>query len=50
VAYSSRAVRARLKRPRAAATRFDKLAVRYLDIVHITAVNEWLHLLRDMAH
>jgi transposase len=40
----------RLKRHRAAATRFDKLAVRYLAIVHITAVNEWLHLRRDMAH
>ncbi|GAA2582789.1 hypothetical protein Stube_31550 [Streptomyces tubercidicus] len=39
----------RLKRHRAAATRFDKLAVRYLATVHITAINEWLHLLRNTA-
>jgi len=37
----------RLKRHRAAATRFDKLAVRYLAVLHITAINEWLHLLRN---
>lgn len=39
----------RLKRHRAAATRYDKLAVRYLATVHITAINEWLHLLRNTA-
>jgi len=32
----------RLKRYRAVATRFDKLAVRYEAIVHIAASNEWL--------
>jgi len=32
----------RLKRHRAVATRFDKLAVRYEATVHITAINEWL--------
>jgi hypothetical protein len=31
-----------LKRNRAVATRFDKLAVRYEVTVHIAAVNEWL--------
>jgi transposase len=31
-----------LKRSRAVATRFDKLAVRYEAIVHIAAINEWL--------
>jgi transposase len=39
----------RLKRNRAVATRFDKLAVRYLATIHITAINEWLHALRDTA-
>jgi len=39
----------RLKRHRAMATRFDKLAVRYLATIHITAINEWLHALRDTA-
>jgi transposase len=32
----------RLKRNRALATRFDKLAVRYEATVHIAAINEWL--------
>ena len=32
----------RLKRHRAVATRFDKLAVRYQATVHIAAINEWL--------
>jgi transposase len=32
----------RLKRNRAMATRYDKLAVRYEATVHITAINEWL--------
>lgn len=32
----------RLKRHRALATRFDKLAVRYQATVHIIAINEWL--------
>ena len=32
----------RLKRNRAVATRYDKLAVRYEAIVHIAAINEWL--------
>ncbi|WBB76911.1 IS5 family transposase [Micromonospora sp. WMMD1128] len=32
----------RLKRHRAVATRFDKLAVRYEATVHIAAINEWL--------
>jgi len=39
----------RLKRHRAAATRYDKLAVRYEATIHITAINEWLHALRDTA-
>ena len=33
---------ARLKRNRAVATRYDKLAVRYEATVHIAAINEWL--------
>ncbi len=37
----------RLKRHRALATRYDKLAVRYEATIHITAINEWLHALRD---
>jgi transposase len=37
----------RLKRNRAVATRYDKLAVRYEATLHITAINEWLHSLRD---
>jgi transposase len=32
----------RLKRHRAVATRYDKLAVRYEAILHIAAINEWL--------
>ena len=32
----------RLKRHRAVATRFDKLAVRYEATVHVAAINEWL--------
>jgi transposase len=32
----------RLKRSRAVATRYDKLAVRYEATLHITAINEWL--------
>jgi transposase len=32
----------RLKRNRAVATRFDKLATRFQATVHITAINEWL--------
>ena len=32
----------RLKRNRAVATRYDKLAVRYEATVCITAINEWL--------
>jgi transposase len=37
----------RLKRHRAVATRYDKLAVRYEATLHITAINEWLHSLRN---
>jgi transposase len=37
----------RLKRHRALATRYDKLAVRYEATVLVTAMNEWLHALRD---
>jgi transposase len=32
----------RLKRHRAVATRYDKLAVRYEATCHIAAINEWL--------
>ncbi len=32
----------RLRRNRAIATRYDKLAVRYEATVHIAAINEWL--------
>ena len=32
----------RLKRHRAVATRFDKLAVRYEATIHLAAINEWL--------
>jgi transposase len=32
----------RLKRNRAVATRYDKLAIRYHATVHIAAINEWL--------
>jgi transposase len=34
----------RLKRNRAVATRYDRLAVRYEALVHIAAINEWLRL------
>ncbi|MFG1892250.1 IS5 family transposase [Micromonospora sp. NPDC049051] len=37
----------RLKRHRGLATRCDKLAVRYEATIHVTAINEWLHALRD---
>ena len=33
---------ARLKRNRAVATRYDKLAVRYQATLHVAAINEWL--------
>ncbi len=39
----------RLKRHRAMATRYDKLSVRYQAVLEITAINEWLHLLRNTA-
>ncbi|TDB63830.1 IS5/IS1182 family transposase, partial [Micromonospora sp. KC721] len=32
----------RLKRNRAVATRFDKLAARYEATIHLAAINEWL--------
>ncbi|GAB3147879.1 hypothetical protein GCM10027290_31720 [Micromonospora sonneratiae] len=32
----------RLKRHRAAATRFDKLAAHYEATIHLAAINEWL--------
>jgi transposase len=37
----------RLKRHRALATRYDKLAIRYQATIHVAAINEWLrpHLL-----
>lgn len=35
-------IRVSLKRHRAAATRHDKLAVRYEATVHIAAIDEWL--------
>ncbi|WP_280351071.1 hypothetical protein [Nocardia abscessus] len=31
-----------LKQHRAVATRYDKLAVRYLASIHIAAINHWL--------
>jgi transposase len=34
----------RLKRNRAVATRYDKLAVRYEAVVQVAAINEWLRL------
>jgi transposase len=37
----------RLKRHRALATRYDKLAVRYQATFCVTAINEWLRSLRD---
>lgn len=37
----------RLKRHRAVATRYDKLAVRYEAIVQIAAINDWLTCLCD---
>jgi transposase len=39
----------RLKRHRAVATRYDKLAVRYESTIHITAINDWLNSLRNTA-
>jgi hypothetical protein len=36
----------RLKRHRAVATRYDKLAVRYRATVNIAAINEWLRPLK----
>jgi transposase len=39
----------RLKRHRAAATRYDKLAVRYESTIQIAAINDWLHSLRNTA-
>ncbi|WP_172805110.1 IS5 family transposase [Actinopolymorpha singaporensis] len=33
----------RLKRHRATATRYDKLAVRYEATIHISTINDWLH-------
>ncbi|MEU8310621.1 transposase, partial [Actinomadura sp. NPDC048955] len=39
----------RLKRHRAMATRYDKLSVRYQATLENTAINEWLHLLRNTA-
>ncbi|GGS10187.1 hypothetical protein GCM10010169_63710 [Micromonospora fulviviridis] len=35
-------MRRRLKRNRALATRYDKLAVRYHATVHAATINEWL--------
>jgi transposase len=32
----------RLKRNRAVATRYDKLAVRYLATIHVAVLSEWL--------
>ena len=32
----------RRKRHRGVATRYDKLAVRYLAMLHVVAINEWL--------
>jgi len=37
----------RLKRHRAVATRYDELAVRYQAVLEVTAINEWLHRLRN---
>ena len=37
----------RLKRHRAVATRYDKLAVRYEAVLHVVAIDEWLHTPRD---
>ena len=37
----------RLKRHRAVATRYEKLAVRYEATIHIAAINDWLTSLRD---
>jgi transposase len=39
----------RLKRHRAVATRYDKLAVRYESTIQITAINDWLNSLRNTA-
>jgi transposase len=39
----------RLKRHRAVATRYDKLAVRYEATICITAISDWLHSLRNTA-
>jgi transposase len=39
----------RLKRHRGVATRYAKLAVRYQATIHVAAINDWLHALRDTA-
>jgi len=36
-----------LGRHRAVATRYDKLAVRHQAVLEVTAINEWLHQLRN---
>jgi hypothetical protein len=38
-----------LKRHRAVGIRYDKLAVRYQAVLEITAINQWLHLIRDTS-
>jgi transposase len=37
----------RLKRHRATATRYEKLAVRYEATIHVTTINDWLNRLRN---
>jgi hypothetical protein len=39
----------RLKRHRAVATCYDKLAVWYEATIHVIAINEWLHSLQGTA-